>query len=147
MTEPGTPEHVDPTGPLPEGEVYDWYTRGLELLESGNPAAAAQLLAHAAAAEPGSRSILEALARSQFDADMYAEAVSSFRAIVETNPDDDYAHGWGLSAARLGDLETAIEHLALAAAMRPDVRHYGTALRGARATLRARAANHPREGA
>jgi tetratricopeptide (TPR) repeat protein len=133
--------------PSPHGEVYDWYTRGLELLDSGNPAAASQLLTHAAAAEPTSRSIREALARAQFDSEMYGEAVDSFRVIVEANPDDDYAQfGWGLAAARLGDLETAIEHLALAAAMRPDVRHYGTALRGARATLRARSGNGRLEG-
>jgi tetratricopeptide (TPR) repeat protein len=131
--------------PAPGGEVYDWYTRGMELLEQGNPAAASQLLAHAAAAEPSSNSILEALARAQFDAEMYGEALDSFRAIVEVNPDDDYAQfGWGLSAARLGDFESAVEHLALAAAMRPDVRHYGTALRGARATLRSRSARRER---
>jgi tetratricopeptide (TPR) repeat protein len=134
--------------PAPEGEVYDWYTRGLELLESGNPAAASQLLSRAAAAEPASGSIREALARAQFDAEMYPEALDSFRTIVDGNPDDDYAQfGWGLAAARLGDLESAVEHLALAAAMRPDVRHYGTALRGARATLRARGSRGGRGGA
>ena len=132
-----------PEGPPADGEVYDWYTRGLELLDGGNPAAASQLLTRAAAAEPDSRSIREALARAQFDAEMYSDAVESFRAIVETNPDDDYAQfGWGLAAARLGDMTTAVEHLALAAAMRPDVRHYGTALRGARATLRASTRRH-----
>jgi tetratricopeptide (TPR) repeat protein len=141
------PNPAEPNGgPVPDGEVYDWYTRGLELLDSGNPAAASQLLTRAAAAEPTSGSIREALARAQFDAEMYGEAMASFRSIVETNPDDDYAQfGWGLAAARLGDLETAIEHLALAAAMRPDVRHYGTALRGARATLRARGGSSGRD--
>ena len=46
-----------PPDVLPSGEVYDWYVRGVELLETGNPAAAVQLLAHAATAEPESRSV------------------------------------------------------------------------------------------
>ena len=57
-----------PPDVLPQGEVYDWYVRGLDLLENGN---------------------------------------------------------------------AAVEHLALAAAMRPDITHYSTALRGARAALAA----------
>ena len=55
------------------------------------------------------------------------------------NPADDYAQfGLGLAAAQNGDLQTAAEHLAVAAAMRPDITHYSTALRGARAALTAR---------
>ncbi len=123
------------------GEAYDWYQRGLQMLESGNPAAATQLLNRAAGRVPRSRSVLEALARAQFDAEQYAEAADAFRALAESNPDDDYAQfGWGLAAARLGEYETAVEHLALAAAMRPDVRYYSQALRGARATVRSRSA-------
>jgi Flp pilus assembly protein TadD len=61
--------------------------------------------------------------------------------LADANPDDDYAQfGWGLAAARLGDYELAVEHLALAASMRPDVRYYTQALRGARATVRSRSA-------
>lgn len=135
MTEPGEAE-----GALPHGEVYDWYVRGRGLLEGGNAAAAAQLLSHAAAAEPESRAVREALARAQFDSGMHAEAAASFRVIVEADPSDDYAHfGLGLSSARLGDFETAVEHLAMASAMRPDRSQYTDALRSARATLRARA--------
>ncbi|MGH3326559.1 MAG: tetratricopeptide repeat protein [Streptomycetales bacterium] len=137
---PHDPDHH----PRPGGDLYEWYTRGLELLDNGSPAAAAQILAHAAEEEPGSRSIREALARAQFDAGMYSKAMQNFRANVEAKPDDDYARfGLGLSAARLGDFRTAVEHLALAAAMRPDVQHYDTALRGARATLRARRRAEP----
>jgi tetratricopeptide (TPR) repeat protein len=123
----------------PGGGVYDWYRRGMDLLARGEAAAAAHVLEHAARAEPGSPSIREALSRAQFDSGHYAEALVSFRVLVEANPDDDYAHfGLGLSAQRLGDLATAAEHLALAVAMRPDNRHYGEALRGVRATRRAR---------
>jgi predicted Zn-dependent protease len=45
--------------------VYDWYTRAVELLEGGNPEAAAALLAHARAREPDSASVLEALGLSR----------------------------------------------------------------------------------
>ncbi len=128
-----------PPDVVPQGEVYDWYIRGLDLLGEGNPAAAVVLLGHATEAEPESRSVREALARAQFDAGLYDEAVASFEWIIGVNPADDYAQfGLGLAAASIGDLATAVEHLALAAAMRPDVTHYGTALRGARAALTAK---------
>jgi Flp pilus assembly protein TadD len=121
-------------------DTYDLYRRGLDLLGRGSAAAAAQLLERAAAAEPQSRSVLEALARAQFDARRYAAAASNFRRIVEASPSDDYAQfGLGLALARTGDPRAAAEHLALAAAMRPDLTHYTEALRGVRATLRARA--------
>ena len=118
------PEQNTPGQPLPEGDVHDWYRRGMELLGRGSPAAAAQVLQRAAAAEPGSRSIREALARAQFDAGRYAEAADNFRVIVEASPSDDYAH-FGLG-------------LALAAAMRPDRKPYTDALQQVRATLKAR---------
>ena len=118
----------------PEGDVYEWYQRGVQLLADGHPAAAATLLARAAEAEPGSRSILEALARAQYDAGRYADAIASFTRLIAVNPTDDYAHfGLGLAASRAGELGLAAEHLALAAAMRPDLHHYAQALRGVRA--------------
>lgn len=127
-----------PPDVLPEGEVYDWFIRGVRLLEGGDASAAVVLLTHAAVAEPMSRSVREALARAQFDSGMYPEAVQSFSFIVEQDPADDYAQfGCGLAAAKIGDLESAVEHLALAAAMRPDINHYSIALRGARAVLAA----------
>jgi tetratricopeptide (TPR) repeat protein len=121
------------------GDTYDLYRRGLDLLGRGSPAAAAQLLERAAAAEPHSRSVLEALARAQFDTGRYDAAAGNFRRIVEASPSDDYAQfGLGLALARTGDPGAAAEHLALAAAMQPDRRHYADALRSVRATLRAR---------
>jgi tetratricopeptide (TPR) repeat protein len=121
-------------------DTYDLYQRGLDLLGRGSAAAAAELLERAAAAEPQSRSVLEALARAQFDARRYEASAGNFRRIVEASPSDDYAQfGLGLALARTGDPRAAAEHLALAAAMRPDLTHYTDALRGVRATLRARA--------
>ena len=118
----------------PEGGVYEWYQRGLELLSSGHPAAAATILSRAAEAEPGSRSVLEALARAQYDAGRFQEAIATFAQLIAVNPTDDYAQfGLGLAASRAGELQLAAEHLALACAMRPDLGHYARALRGVRA--------------
>jgi tetratricopeptide (TPR) repeat protein len=123
---------VDPG--QPDGGVYEWYQRGLQLLSERNPDAAATLLERAIAAEPGSRSVLEALARAQYDAGRHRAAMDSFSRLIALNPTDDYAQfGLGLAASRAGELELAAEHLALAAAMRPDLTHYARALRGVRA--------------
>jgi Flp pilus assembly protein TadD len=118
----------------PSGEAYDWYVRGCALLDARSPAAAAALLEHAVAAEPDSRSAREALARAQYASGRFRSARDNFAAIVDANPTDDYAHfGWGLAAAKLGELDAAAEHLALAAAMRPDNADYATALARTRA--------------
>jgi predicted Zn-dependent protease len=120
-------------------QVHAWYTSGMELLGNGSPAAAAQVLQRAADAEPGSRSVREALARAQFDTGQYTAAAGNFRRIVEASPTDDYAHfGLGLSLARAGNHAAAAEYLALAAAMRPDRKHYTDALHQVRATLKFR---------
>jgi predicted Zn-dependent protease len=134
-------ENSGPDGPDgPDGtDVHAWYIRGLELLGKGSAAAAAQVLQRAATAEPGSRSVREALARAQFDMGRYAEAADNFRVIVEASPSDDYAHfGLGLALTRCGEHKAAAEYLALAAAMRPDRKPYTDALRQVRATLAAR---------
>jgi Flp pilus assembly protein TadD len=118
----------------PDGGVYEWYQRALQLLGDRHPDAAATLLERALAAEPGSRSVLEALARAQYDAGRYRAAMDSFAQLISVHPTDDYAQfGLGLAASRAGELELAAEHLALAVAMRPDISHYTRALRGVRA--------------
>ena len=119
---------------VPAGDVYDWYTRGMRLLTAGDAAAAAQLLEHAARAEPNSCSVREAFARALFDSGSYDRAREAFRANVDDSPADDYAHfGLGLSHVRMGEFDQAVEHQAIAVALRPDNHHYGTALRSARA--------------
>jgi tetratricopeptide (TPR) repeat protein len=129
--------------PADSADSHELYKRGLDLLGRGSPAAAAQLLHRAAVAEPRSRSVREALARAQFDAGQYRAAAGNFRMIVDASPSDDYAQfGLGLALARTGDHGAAAEHLALAAAMRPNLRHYTDALRSVRATLRARREPH-----
>jgi tetratricopeptide (TPR) repeat protein len=139
------PAQAHPEQARPDGtDTYALYRRGLDLLGRGSAAAAAQLLERAVAAEPRLPSVLEALARAQFDARRYTDAADSFRQIVEASPSDDYAQfGLGLALARAGNPAAATEHLALAAAMRPDLRHYTDALRQVRATLRARGVARP----
>ena len=75
-----------PEDSAPDGGVYEWYRRGLDLLTAGNPAAAATLLARAAEAEPDSRSVLEALGRAQYDAGRYEEAMQTFTGLIGRNP-------------------------------------------------------------
>jgi tetratricopeptide (TPR) repeat protein len=140
FSRPASPESgSNDTARVDPPDVHAWYTRGMELLGRGSPAAAAQVLQRAADAEPGSRSVREALARAQFDTGQYAAAAANFRVIVEASPADDYANfGLGLALARTGDHAAAAEYLALAVAMRPDRKHYTDALRQVRATLKAR---------
>ncbi len=123
----------------PGGGVYEWVRRAGDLLERGDAAAAAVLLQRASDVEPGSASILEALGRAEYQAGQRDRAAASFARLVEMHPDGDYAHfGLGLSLSRLGRFKEAAEHLALAAAMRPDREEYVQHLQQVRATLRAR---------
>ncbi|RKS77844.1 tetratricopeptide repeat protein [Motilibacter peucedani] len=120
-------------------EVYDWYKRGLELLSGGSADAAAQLLERAVEREPGSASLREAYARALSDARRYSLAAEQWALLVNSEPHDDYARfGLGYTRYRLGDVEGAAEHLAMAVTMRPDRDDYRRALQQARATLRAR---------
>ena len=127
---------------LPTAASTSGTSRGLDLLGAGNPAAAATLLARAAEAEPESRSILEALARAQYDAGRYEDAMADLhRRSSAVNPTDDYAHfGLGSGRHRPASSRLAAEHLALAVAMRPDLGHYARALRGVRARQAAESA-------
>ena len=127
-----------PTG-APSGGAYEWLQRGLGLLERGDGFAALVLLERAAREHPGSASVLEALARAQYQAGQPEAAAQTFSRLVAASPDADYAHfGLGVVLARLDRLTEAAEHLALATAMRPDRTDYSERLRQVRATLRAR---------
>lgn len=127
----------------PTGEAADWFRQSLQLLDVGNPAAAAQLLVRVAKQTPESRQVLEALARAHFDGGQYGDAMESFARLAAVSPDDDYAQfGWGLTAARLGQWDAAVQHLQLATSMRPEIRHYANALRAARSTLREQSGKH-----
>lgn len=138
--------HDDVTGELtgPAGDVVDWYRRAMDLLDSRNDAAAAVLLERALRAEPGSPALREAMGRARFGSRRYAESADLFGGLVERDPTDHYArYGLGLALSRLGRQEQALEHLAVAVAMRPGRDEYDDALRQARATVDARRAAGP----
>ena len=123
----------------PGGEPYDWFRRGISLLEQGHSAAAAELLSWAALQEPTAASIREALARALFDAGRFDAAAAEFAILTDLAPADDYAQfGLGLALWRLRKFPEAADHLAMAAVMRPDRGDYSAALRQVRATLAAR---------
>ena len=129
----------NPRPDAPAGEAYDWFRRGSDLLASGSPEAAAELLAWAAVEEPAAHSIREALARALFDARRFDDAAREFGVLLDLAPDDDYAQfGLGMSLWRLRQFPTAADHLAMAAVMRPDRPEYANALRQVRATIAAR---------
>ena len=129
----------DPTEPA--GDPYEWFQRATQLLDSGNPDAAAQLLERVLDAEPGSTAALESLARARFDARRYQEAAVAFERLLAVAPDNDYAHfGRGLCAWHVQQFETARDHLALAFVMRPHRPEYSRALAQVKATIKARAA-------
>ena len=124
----------------PEGSPYDWYHRAMGFLDSGNSDAAAVLLMRLREVDPGSASVLEALARALFDSRRYAEAAEAFSDLVERSPAEDYGHyGLGMSLWRLQRFPEARDHLAMAFVMRPERSEYGAALSQVKATLRARA--------
>lgn len=124
----------------PQGEPYDWYQRGLALLNSGDSAPAAILLARVLDHEPDSVAALEGYARALFDSGRFVEASTAFARFVERAPDDDYAHfGLGSSLWRLQRFTEARDELAMALVMRPERADYARALQQVKATLRARA--------
>jgi predicted Zn-dependent protease len=124
----------------PVGDAHDWFRRGCQLLDQGHPAAALELLVRVQVAEGTSHHLTETMGRARLAVGRYVEAERDFADLVSRRPDDDYAQlGLGLALARQGRFDEAVEHLALAVAMRPDREEYNKHLRQARATLRARA--------
>ncbi len=135
------PDDAAPGSVGPSGDVVDWFRRAVDLLDSGDDAAAAVLLDRALKAEPASPALREAMGRATFGSRQYAESADLFGSLVDRDPTDHYArYGLGLALSRLGRQEQALEHLAVAVAMRPGRNEYDDALRQARATVDARRA-------
>ncbi|GAB3680084.1 tetratricopeptide repeat protein [Angustibacter aerolatus] len=138
--DPDRGDEVGGTDGAPGGGLYEWWRRGVDLLERGDAAAAAVLLERAVAADPGAASCWEALGRARYDAGDFARAVDAFDELVRLAPDSHYGHfALGLSLTRVDRFERGAEHLAMAATMQPGRAEYVDRLRQARATLRARA--------
>ncbi len=105
--------------------AYELYTRGQDLLEHRDFAAAAVPLAQARDLEPDKMSIREALGRALFHSGRYAEAAAEFEVVTEHTPTDDYAQFClGRSMQMLGRHQEARRPLALACCLRPERADY-----------------------
>jgi tetratricopeptide (TPR) repeat protein len=106
-------------------QTYTLYRRGIELLEDGDFADAAEPLAEAARRAPEKSSVREALGRAYYRAGRFAQAAVEFEAVVESQHVNDYAHFClGRALSKTGEVDRARHHLALASNLRPDRRDY-----------------------
>lgn len=106
-------------------QTYTLYRRGIELLEDGDFADAAEPLAEAARRAPEKASVREALGRAYYRAGRFAQAAVEFEAVVESQHVNDYAHFClGRALSKIGQVDRARHHLALASNLRPDRRDY-----------------------
>lgn len=109
--------------------AYSLYVRGIELLDTGNPAQAAVVLERARALEPEKASIRESLGRAYFNYGELEMAKEHFEKALELHPTDHFAHFCvALCHKRQGNLILARKHLKLALAMEPDSKQYQQAL-------------------
>ena len=116
-----------------EGDAYEAFRDGTSLLESDNAHAAVIPLERARSLEPEQGSVREALARAYYRSGRYSAAEEEFKAALEIDPVNDYAHfGIGLCRLKAGDRPGARGHLRQAAVMRPENPDYRAALDDAR---------------
>lgn len=107
--------------PSDPDSTFTLYRRGIELLADGDFEHAAQPLAEAARRAPEKTSVREALGRAYFRTGEFAKAATQFEAVVDAHRADDYAHFClGRALAKLGQVERARHHLALASNLRPE---------------------------
>jgi Flp pilus assembly protein TadD len=110
-------------------DAYAAFQDGTRLLASDNVHAAVIALERARALEPEKGSVREALARAYFRSGQFAAAEEEFRAALDIEPVNDYAHfGVGLCRLRAGDQRGARGHLRQATVMRPENADYRAAL-------------------
>jgi Flp pilus assembly protein TadD len=110
-------------------DAYAAFQEGMRLLDGDNAHAAVIPLERARDLEPQQGSVREALARAYFRTGRFSKAEREFRAAVEIDPVNDYAHfGLGLCRLRAGDRDLARGHLRLATVMRPERDDYQRAL-------------------
>jgi Tfp pilus assembly protein PilF len=112
-----------------QGDAYEAFREGTSLLESDNAHAAVIPLERARSLEPAKGSVREALARAYYRSGRYSAAEEEFKAALEIDPVNDYAHfGIGLCRLKAGDRSGARGHLRQATVMRPENRDYRAAL-------------------
>jgi len=110
-------------------ETYELYRRGRDHLAAGLNAQATVSLEKAKRREPRKASIREALGIAYFRIHRFAEAVQEFRAVLELQPVDDYAHfALGRCLEKQGRPAEATGHYKLATSLRPASEDYRQAL-------------------
>jgi tetratricopeptide (TPR) repeat protein len=114
---------------MSESRAYDLFRQGRDEMARGRNAEAVTALEEAKELEPAKASIREALGIAYFRLRRFSDAEREFRAVVELDPVDDYAHfalGRCLEKQRRPD--EAVGHLRLATSLRPERREYRRAL-------------------
>jgi Flp pilus assembly protein TadD len=112
-----------------DGDAYSAFQEGSRLLSDGNVHAAVVALERARRLEPEKGSVRETLARAYYRSSRFEQAEREFRAALDLEPVNDYAHyGVGLCRLRQGDPIGARAHLRLAIVMRPENADYQRAL-------------------
>jgi Tfp pilus assembly protein PilF len=114
---------------MDDRDAYLAFQEGSRLLADHNPHAAVIALERARSLEPAKASVREALARAYYGAGRFDAAEEEFRAALDIEPVNDYAHfGVGLCRLRAGDRRGARGHLRQATVMRPENADYRAAL-------------------
>ncbi len=110
-------------------QTYDLFRQGQEHMAAGMNAQATVALEKAKRLEPEKTSIREALGIAYFRIRRFSEAESEFRAIIELQPVDHYAHvALGRCLEKQGKPQEAVGHLRLATFFRPQSNEYRRAL-------------------
>ena len=108
-------------------ETYDLFQQGREHLRKGMPAQATVSLEKAKKREPNKASIREALGIAYFRLQRWDEAEAEFRALLELQPTEDYAHyALGRVLEKQGRDQEANGHYKLASSLRPQNEHYAS---------------------
>jgi Flp pilus assembly protein TadD len=111
-------------------ETYDLFQQGRAHLRKGMPAQATVSLEKAKKREPNKASIREALGIAYFRLQRWDEAEAEFRALLEIQPTEDYAHyALGRVLEKQGRDQEANGHYKLASSMSPGTAHYESRIR------------------
>ena len=111
-------------------DTYDLFQQGRAHLREGMPAQATVSLEKAKKREPDKASIREALGIAYFRLQRWDEAEAEFRALLELQPTEDYAHyALGRVLEKQGRLQEANGHYKLAASLSPGTPHYESRIR------------------
>lgn len=110
-------------------ETYDLYRQGRAHLAQGLNAQATVALEKAKRREPRKASIREALGLAYYRIQRFAEAEAEFRAVLELQPVDDWAHfALARCLERQGRPREAVGHYKLARCLRPGRQDYERAV-------------------